>query len=321
MTDYDRMQEAIDQGEISPNGLDDQLDLSRWQPIDWDLFWQQDGRISEWEVEPIIPAGRQVAIWARAKAGKSLLMLDVAAARATGRSVLGAPAREPVDVVYVDLEMSEDDLQERLEDLGYGPDCDLSRLHYYQGCSLPPMDTMFGGAVIAAICAHWSARLLVVDTMARAVTGEENSSDTYRHFHAHTGIKLRALGVGVALVDNAGKDDRLGARGSSAKDDGVDVVFGLKDVGECLVLKRTHTRVPWVPIETTIRRMLEPQLRHELTPVAYPAGTAETAALMDELGVALDASRRSAQQALKEAGHGRRADVVGAALKYRRRPV
>ncbi len=63
--------------------------------------------------------------------------------------------------------------------------------------------------------------------MARAVTGEENSSDTYRNFQTHTGGALRASACRGWINDHGGKDARQGQRGSSAKEDGVDVVFQL----------------------------------------------------------------------------------------------
>jgi hypothetical protein len=304
------------------NGTNDPTNEIHWvHSTDWPAFWSDEQPMSnDWAIEPIVPAGRQVSIWARAKVGKSLLLLDLAAAAATGRSVLGQPGRDPVDVVYADLEMSADDLRDRMSDLGYGPDSDLSHLHYFQGGRIPPLDTAVGGEAAAATCAHHRARLLVVDTMARAVTGEENSSDTYRNFQLHTGGRLRALGVSVVCLDHGGKDPRQGSRGSSAKEDGADVIFSLGQVGEFLVLRCTHSRVPWVPTETVIKREEEPALRHVLAPVAYPAGSAECAELLDKLEVPLDASVRVAKAALKAAGEGRRDAVIAAALKYRRRP-
>ena len=39
-------------------------------------------------------------------------------------------SRKPIHVLYLDYEMTRADLRERLEDMGYGPDADLKRLHY-----------------------------------------------------------------------------------------------------------------------------------------------------------------------------------------------
>ena len=107
------------------------------QPLDWAAFWATDVTPEEWVVHPIVPARRQVAIYSPAKSGKSLLALEIAAAVAAGRSVLGRDPETPQSVIYFDFEMTEDDVRERLVDLGYGPDDDLSRLAYYQLPSLP----------------------------------------------------------------------------------------------------------------------------------------------------------------------------------------
>jgi hypothetical protein len=114
-------------------------------PIDWATFWEVDVPEEDWVIEPIVPAHRQVAIYSPAKTGKSLLALDMASGRATGRPVLGGLGKPPLSVVYMDFEMTEDDVRERLVDLGYGPDDDLSRLAYYQLPSLPPLDSERGG--------------------------------------------------------------------------------------------------------------------------------------------------------------------------------
>jgi RecA-family ATPase len=118
--------------------------------------------------------GRQVAIFSPPKEGKSLLALDVCAAAATGGPILGRPASEPLSVVYIDYEMTPDDLRERLERMGYRPDSHLENLHYYQLVDLPPLDSATGGQVLKNIVRRWDARLVVLDTMARVVCGEEN---------------------------------------------------------------------------------------------------------------------------------------------------
>ncbi len=45
------------------------------------------------------------------------LALEIAAGLASGRPVLGNPARPPISVLYVDMENSQDDIRERLQDL------------------------------------------------------------------------------------------------------------------------------------------------------------------------------------------------------------
>ena len=286
--------------------------------IDWPTFWKADPASEEWLLEPLVAAARSTAVYSMAKVGKSLLALEGAAAAACGWSIFGQAPGTPFEVLYVDLEMTEADLRERLVDLGYGPDDDLERLHYLQLPTLPPLDTELGGELLVAIAERHRARLVVIDTMARAVRGEENSADTYRNFYRHTGLRLKAAGVALLRLDHMGKDAAQGQRGSSAKVDDVDVVFHMSIDGKRVTLRRTHTRVPWVPAEVVFVRHEEPTLRHELAMDSWPAGTLEVATELANLDVPLDASVRTARAALVAAGRGRRNVLVMAALKFRK---
>jgi hypothetical protein len=298
--------------------IDPALDFDL-HPIDWPSFWANDGPKADWLAEPILPAGRQVAIFSGAKVGKSLLALDIAAGLASGTSVLGHSPTDPIDVAYFDMEMTADDLRERLGDFGYGPDADLSHLHYYQLPSLPPLDSEAGGSALMSVVERYKAQLVVIDTMARAVRGEENSADTYRAFYAHTGVTLKQMGVTLLRLDHAGKDGTRGQRGSSGKDDDVDLVWKLIRIDERrFTLHRERSRIAWVPAEVSFERHEEPVLSHTLSGDVWPAGTMDVALLLDELAVPLDATVVAAQQALRSAGRGRRKALVIAALKHRR---
>jgi hypothetical protein len=216
--------------------------------------------------------------------------------------------------------VTEDDLRERLEDMGHGPETDLSHLHYYQLSNLPPLDTVAGGRTLLAIAKRNNACWVVVDTVASSVEGNEDSADTLRAFWRCTGLPLKQAGIALLRLDHMGKDPVRGQRGTSAKNADIDVVFRLSaaDSEGFMVLKRTHTRISWVPPEVKLRRETEPLLRHVLAPTEWPAGTAEVARLLDELEVPLDAGRPTASSVLTKANKGRRAAVVSAALKYRR---
>jgi len=289
-------------------------------PIDWPDFWSSDVAEDEWLIEPIVARGRQTAIYSMAKTGKSLLALNVAASAAVGRSILGHEAKGPIDVMYVDLEMTEADLRERLTDLGYGPDDDLSRLHYFQLPELPGLDRDVGGEILVATALAKKVQLVIIDTMARAVQGGENDADTYRGFYWYTGRRLKAAGVALLRLDHQGKDAALGQRGSSAKVDDVDIVFKLTQLdAKTLKLTRTHTRVPWVPAEVTIVREESPVLHHVWADDFVPAGTHDAIVALDELEVPLDASAETALATLRRAGRGQRKAVVLAALKARRK--
>lgn len=281
--------------------------------VDWGRFWDQDHSDEEWLAYPIIPKGRAIALYAPAKAGKSTVVLAIAAALATGRPILGNRRHNPARVLYLDYEMTEADLYERLSELGYGPGDDLHRLSYALLPSLPPLDTVEGATAILGLVDRTDAELVVVDTFGRAVGGEEDSADTVRAFYRHTGLSLKARGVTYLRTDHSGKDVGKGQRGSSAKNDDVDLVWRLtrtetkdgREVNHGVRLERTHSRVSWVPEEIKINRVPTDSgfdFIMDTNTHTYPDGTRQAMEAMVAAGVEVGDSHRVAQKKLKAAG-------------------
>lgn len=292
-------------------------DLPR--PIDWPLFWATDRNAESWLAYPFCPYGRGVSIYSPAKVGKSLIALNVAAALATGRPIFGGDASAPISVIYLDLEMTEDDLEERLIDMGYGPTVDLSNLHYFLLPSLPPLDTAEGGLALVALTQKYDAKMVVIDTTGRVLSGKENESDTLRAYYRHTGQLLKAAGLTTLRLDHAGKDVRRGQRGTSAKNDDVDLVWELTgSTEEGYRLKATHRRQGWIPERFGLVTAHEP-LRFEVVDNIDPPRTAEVAAELDALDIPITCSAREAIAALRAVGKSARREVVLAAIRYRKR--
>ncbi len=95
----ERALEAVTASRVGPTS--DSLDPAA---LDWSTFWEPEGDGGDWLVEPLLPAGRQTAVFASAKTGKSLLALEVSAASATGRAILDQPAGPAQGVLYLDYE-------------------------------------------------------------------------------------------------------------------------------------------------------------------------------------------------------------------------
>ena len=300
----------------------------RYPTVDWQRLFESAPDDVDWLVTDFIASGQSYSLVSPAKAGKSLLMLDVAAAIAAGRSALGHPARPPVRVLYVDCENSRDDLVERLRDMGYGPE-DLSQLRYLSFPSLPALDSPAGGAEIAALAEHHAAALVVIDTIARVVAGEENSADTYRNLYRFTLQPLKAQRRAVVRLDHRGKGVNAGARGSSAKNDDVDVVWQLSQSpgpdGEAYVTLRVERqRGSAHPEQINVLRDVTPRLRHAAKDAPLAASeqqrVGECIEAMKTLGLPADIGRPKALKALRENGYKVRSDIVMAAVKARKRP-
>lgn len=282
--------------------------------VDWDELWRSGGTGADWLYRDVFARGRGHAIYAKHKAGKSLFTLYAAAQLATGD--------EPVAVLYLDYEMTEEDLKERLEDMGYGPGHDLSRFHYALLPTLPALDSAAGGEALDVVVSQVHDMhpghhvFVVIDTTSRAVHGEENDADTYQDFYRFTGIRLKRRGVTFARLDHAGKDPGRGQRGSSAKGDDVDLVWKLELTDNGIRLKRDLTRISWAKESVSFARTDEP-LKY-VQAVTWIAGTKECADDLDALDVPMDASASDALAALRRAQIGRRREVVLDALRHRR---
>lgn len=320
--DIQRIASSIGRYEADAGAYTAEIDETSPEPygaslINWQEFWQIDPKGEDWLLQPVIPRGRSIAIYSPAKQGKSLLALDIAVHLATGEPMLDSPRRDPVEVVYFDLEMTENDLYERLMDMGYGPHSDLSHFHYYLLPNLPPLDTPDGGLAVLEIVQRHQGAVAFIDTTSRVLRGPENDADTLRALYMYTGLPLKAANITVIRLDHAGKDVDRGQRGSSAKNDDVDLVWLLTSTEHGVILRATHRRQSWVPEEVPMVRMDDP-LRHVHGVRSWPAGTSSLSDKLDEIGVPVDTSERAARQIMKAHGISAANEVFRAALRWRR---
>jgi hypothetical protein len=272
--------------------------------VDWHDLWQQEQK-EEWIVEPLLAARRLVALYSAPKVGKSLLMLEIAAAVANGKAMLGyqAPSRA-YRTLYVDFENDpRADVRERLESMGYGPD-DLDNLVMLSFPTMNYLDTEAGSLELLAAIRYYGCEIVVVDTVSRAIGGEENENDTWLKFYKHTGLKLKQEGVALIRLDHAGKDESKGQRGGSAKSGDVDAVWRMsKDGDDTFRLQCEAQRFPISETDLTLRRIEDGSgLRHEV--VGNPAKDRHERVLdaLRKHRIDKDLSLTAATKAVRKAG-------------------
>jgi hypothetical protein len=293
-------------GSSSPKGPENGLPM----PLDWVTLFAGTRTEPDWLVPDVIERGRAHVLYASHKAGKSLTTLAWVAELAT----------QGHHVLYLDFENSTEDLVERLrDDMGYDA-AQLATLHYLSFPSMASLDTPAGGATLYALALLYQAELVVLDTTARVVSGEENSSDTYRHLYRYAAQPLKAAGIAVLRLDHAGKDPTAGQRGSSSKGDDVDTVWRLVRVAEHHVrlhcdAQRTGHHPPQVDY-TLVQGPLRLQ-RVTDDPFSQPEVTALIDAL-DRLEVPATAGREVCRVALARAGIRVRNDRLARALNVRK---
>ena len=291
------------------------IDPTLPKPIDWYALFKRETN-TEWLVTNLWPIGRQCHLHAARKTGKSLISLWMACNLAIGRDPFTGASVRPVTVGYLDYEMTEDDLLERIEEMGYTAEQLDGRLLYFLHPAIPMLDTQAGGEKLIATLTAYGVEALIIDTMSRVVAGDENSNDTYIRFYKHSGALLKAAGIAMLRLDHEGHENGR-SRGASAKADDVDIVWQLRDTDEGLLFVRKAARMSWIPEKLAIVKSLDP-LRFAITDEAWPSGTIDKAKELDACDVPTDASRRKAAEMLKTAGYTvGKTLVLNAAIRFR----
>lgn len=281
--------------------------------VNWHDLYNGTDHDEDAVIDGLAYPGRWTAIASPAKAGKSTIILALAV----------AAARTGIVSVYMDAEMGRNDVRDRVKDWMHLQPDDLTNLHY---SDLPPkLDTVQGAQMLYDTATTLDARLVIIDGLNGVVNGAENDDTTWRDMYEWGIAPLKRAGVAVVSADNLGKARDAGPRGSSVKMDKADAILRLERTDIGAKLTATHRRTAAYPAELEYAVTDPSEEGAPMTVIrvdagsGWPAGTAELCALLDKLGVPLDASRSQAQAALRaHDGNGRKTDALGKALKFRR---
>ena len=181
----------------------------------------------DWLIPGFVATGRSHLLYSQPGLGKSLLTLEISARLASGREVLGRPSAEPIKVLYLDHENSIiGDVVPRLREMGFSHE-DLSNLVYASFPDMETLDTDKGGNQLLQILDAVNPEFVVLDTVSRAIVGEENNNTTWLRFYKFAGQHLKSRSITFVRLDHVGKDTGQGPRGGSAKTGDVDLVWRL----------------------------------------------------------------------------------------------
>lgn len=238
------------------------------EALNWGQFLAEDLSQVNWTAGRLMEHGQQLALVGAGKVGKSLFSLEWAACLASGRPFLDDEARDPVRVLYIDMENGRRDIQRRIHSLGFRAE-ELGNLRYLSFPSIGPLDTRAGAAALADRVDHHQPQIVFLDTISRFIQGKENDSDTWLDLYRFTHKGLKAREIACVRLDHFGKDTDRGSRGSSAKTQDIDHVWELTAAGgDQFRLTRTHTRTGVGEGELNLRRTGRPgewgATRHEV---------------------------------------------------------
>ena len=298
--------------------------------LEWGENFEGEVPAVQYCIPGLVQQGDLVSVVGAAKVGKSLLALEAAAAKASGRAFLGQEC-PPGSIVYWDCENNPTAVRRRLEAMNF-QGIDLHDLHYVSMPRHPRLDDPAGAKEALRLVHAVDAKLFVIDTAQRVIGGDEESSQGIRDMYRHFIAPMRNEGRSVLRLDHLGKNPDRGARGSSAKVDDVDEAYQLTSGPRGLLeLRRTHSRSGIGLAQMLLRRSAEP-LRHDLVfddhvrdpstgggEHSSPSATSqELVNLLDRAQVSNSAGRPTAAGALKAAGVRYRTEALAEAVKRRK---
>lgn len=231
--------------------------------LDWDFVFS-DTTEERWFIPGILCEGRAHVVYADAGLGKSLLVLDACAALATGKSAFGYPAQSPLKILYFDHENTvKGDVVPRLRDMGYSAST-LDNLVYSSFPDMETLDSATGGAQMAQALDEVNPDLVILDTLSRTVSGDENGNSTWLEFYRHTGKELKKRQIASIRIDHIGKKSEAGMRGGSAKKGDVDIIWNFtpRSAENRFKLSCEKSRVALPSKILDVERLRDPVLHH-----------------------------------------------------------
>ena len=188
----------------------------------------------EWLIEKLFPTGSFVVLYGPSEHGKSFVALDWAFHIATGKPWQGLPVKQG-PVVYIAAE-GRGGLGQRITawKATYQP---ASTPVYF---SLQPLDILEDGPdELIGACALFAPyadepetdlcpSLVIVDTLARCMTGDENETKDMSQFVRGIDTLRQDLGATVLMVHHTGKDLEREERGSSVLRGAADTMIRVK---------------------------------------------------------------------------------------------
>jgi len=182
-------------------------------------------------LDPILPGQGLALLYAPRGLGKTFLALTIACGVALGLPVLRWKTGRPRNVLFVDGEMQGWMLRQRLAGILKGfkktppdtlrivtPDC--------QPDFIPNLATSEGQAALEPMLA--GVELLILDNLATLCrVGKENEAESWLPVQTWI-LSLRRRGIAVISVHHANQNG--GQRGTSAREDVMDVVIALRQI-------------------------------------------------------------------------------------------
>lgn len=189
----------------------------------------------QWIIDQVLPMDGFGVLYGASGTYKSFLALSLAAAVSTGGRWFGNDVDNAGQVIYIAAEGAAG-LQARKKAYEIRHGVKLSKLGILADSPIinKGIDCEMLVQACLAVAEEFATpiRLIVVDTLARAFAGEENSASDMGEFIRACDYIRRTTGASIMVIHHSGKDLEKGARGSSALRAACDFEFKVSALGK-----------------------------------------------------------------------------------------
>lgn len=202
-----------------------------------------------WQVEGLIPEGGLVVVYGQPKVGKTFFAIALSLCIATGRDFFGFATKQG-KVTYIAAEGGPSRLKDRVRAFLKSADTAISTEGAW-GLVARSVDIDDDKEVTELISKLGDTHdLVVIDTLARCMTGDENSQKDMSSFVAGCDRIRHETGATVVVVHHEGKDRSKGARGSTVLRGALDTAIRLRRSGHQIIASVEDQRdgAPGAPI-------------------------------------------------------------------------
>ena len=180
--------------------------------------------------DPILPEKGLMEIFAAPGVGKTTFALALGVCASLGKTFIKWNVRRPYKVLYIDGEMSTEDMQHRLGatvqyfGLSTIEEDNFRLLSQNYDCGIKDIRTEAGQEYLQPEV-DWAELIFIDNLSSLSFSGKENDADDWAIMQRWL-LRLRAEGKSIVLIHHAGKNGS--SRGTSRKHDILDTVIKLE---------------------------------------------------------------------------------------------
>jgi len=191
-------------------------------------------------IENLLPLGSLACLFGEPAKGKSFVSLDMAFCISQGIPWHGLNVEKGA-VIYIAGEGLEG-IAKRIKALAAKYGCDDPKDFYLSNGSIDLADNKTVQSLLDELRDKTPIKLIVIDTMHRNFTGDENSAKDIALLVKHADDLKDKTGASILIVHHSGKSKQSEARGSSAFKAALDVEIKVTNEKDVVTLKNTKMK-------------------------------------------------------------------------------